>query len=527
MRASEPAGQAAPNRVDEAERVPDQRPFYVTTPIYYISGTPHIGHAYTSIAADVLVRTARAHGPARSLTGTDEHGQKVAAAAAAAGMTPQAYVDSLAPRWRALAPAFDARFDDFIRTTEPRHARTSLALFERMKANGDVYEGVYEGWYCTHDETFWPEAKLVDGRCPNPECRRPVEWLSEKNWFFRLSAYRDRLIAHFRAKPEFVRPQARYNEMMAVLEGGLEDLSISRSSFDWGIPLPGGGVIYVWYDALINYISALGWPDDRDGLFATFWPGMHLIGKEIARFHTLIWPAMLWSAGLPEPVRIFAHGWITVEGEKMSKSLGNVIDPFALIEEFGPDPVRYFLLREAPFGSDFSISVEKLRQRYNSDLGNDLGNLLRRSLAMLQKYRDGLVPQPSEGALQERLAELPALVNEHVMCLRFREALDEIWTVVTYLNRAIDEHKPWELFKHGRGVELDALLYDLCEGLRWISLLLFPYMPAKSTEIWQQLGLDGTPERQWPDELVWGRLAAGTQTNPGAPLFPRLEPPAA
>jgi methionyl-tRNA synthetase len=512
---------------DEAERVPDQRPFYVTTPIYYISGTPHIGHAYTSIAADVLVRTARAHGPARSLTGTDEHGQKVAAAATAAGLTPQAYVDSLAPRWRALAPAFDARFDDFIRTTEPRHARTSLALFERMRANGDVYEGVYEGWYCTHDETFWPEAKLVDGRCPNPECRRPVEWLSEKNWFFRLSKYRDRLIEHFRAKPEFVRPQARYNEMMAVLEGGLEDLSISRSSFDWGIPLPGGGVIYVWYDALINYISALGWPDDPDGLYATFWPGMHLIGKEIARFHTLIWPAMLWSAGLPEPARVFAHGWISVEGEKMSKSLGNVIDPFALIEEFGADPVRYFLLREAPFGSDFSISVEKLRQRYNSDLGNDLGNLLRRSLAMLQKYRDGLVPQPSEGALQERLTDLPALVNEHVMCLRFREALDEIWTVVTYLNRAIDERKPWELYKHNRANELDALLYDLCEGLRWLSLLLFPYMPAKATEMWRQLGLDGTPERMWADELIWGRLAAGTQTNPGAPLFPRLEPPAA
>jgi len=508
--------------------VPPSRPFYVTTPIFYISGTPHIGHAYTTIAADVLVRTARAHGPARALTGTDEHGQKVANAAAAAGMTPQEYVDSLAPRWRELAPVFDAKFDDFIRTTEPRHVTTCLALFDRMRAKGDVYEGVYEGWYCTHDETFWPEAKLIEGRCPNAECRRPVQWLSEKNWFFRLSKYNEPLLAHFRANPDFLRPQSRYNEMMALLEEGLEDFSISRSSFDWGIPLPGGGVLYVWYDALINYISALGWPDDADGLFAEFWPGMHLIGKEIARFHTIIWPAMLWSADLPLPARIFAHGWITSEGgTKIGKSLGNAMDPYLLVEEFGADALRYFLLREAPFGSDFSVSVDKLRQRHNSDLGNDLGNLLRRSLAMLAKYRDGLVPEPNDGRVREFVADLPVLVRDHVSALRFREALDEIWNLVTLLNRAIDEQKPWELHKAGRGVELDALLYDLCEGMRWLSVLLFPFMPTKATAIWEQLGLEGTPERAWSDALVWGGLAAGTQTNPGAPLFPRIEPPAA
>ncbi|HYZ14772.1 MAG TPA: methionine--tRNA ligase, partial [Candidatus Acidoferrum sp.] len=454
------------------------------------------------------------------------HGQKVANAAAEAGMSPQDYVDALAPKWRALAAAYDAQFDDFIRTTEPRHAKASLALFERMRAAGDVYEGVYEGWYCTNDETFWPENKLVDGRCPNPECQRPVQWLSEKNWFFRLSKYRDRLIEHFRANPNFVRPQSRYNEMMAVLETGLEDLSISRSSFDWGIPLPGGGVLYVWFDALINYISALDWPDDREGLFAQFWPGMHLIGKEIARFHTLIWPAMLWSAGLPAPERVFAHGWILVEGEKMSKSLGNVIEPFALAEQFGADAVRYFLFREAPFGSDFSISLEKLRQRHNSDLGNDLGNLLRRSLAMLQKYRNGLVPEPSEGAIEARVADLPRLVHEHVMALRFREALDEIWNLVTALNREIEDKKPWELHKQGRGNELDALLYDLCEGLRWLAVLLFPFMPTKATEMWRQLGLEGRPEVRWSDELQWGRLAANTPTRPGEALFPRLEAPA-
>ncbi|MBV9439978.1 MAG: class I tRNA ligase family protein, partial [Candidatus Eremiobacteraeota bacterium] len=318
-------------------------------------------------------------------------------------------------------------------------------------------------------------------------------------------------------------PQTRYNEMLAVLESGLEDLSISRSSFDWGIPLPGGGVLYVWFDALVNYISALGWPDDPDGLFAQFWPGLHLIGKEIARFHTIIWPAMLWSAGLEAPRSVFAHGWILLEGAKMSKSVGNVIEPFALARAFGADSVRYFLFREAPFGSDFSISVEKLRQRHNSDLGNDLGNLLRRSLAMLQRYRDGLVPEPNEGRIAERAADLPPQVREHVAALRFREALDEIWTFVTLLNREIDEKKPWELHKAGRTDDLDALLYDLCEGLRWLSLLLFPFMPTKATEMWRQLGLDGTPERMWAGELQWGLLAAGTPTQPGSALFPRIE----
>ena len=502
-----------------------ESPFYVTTPIYYISGDPHVGHAYTTIAADVLVRTARANGPARSLTGTDEHGQKVAAAAEAAGKTPQAYVDELAPEWRELAVALDAQFDDFIRTTEERHEHACLALFERMRASGDVYEGTYEGWYCTNDETFWPEAKLIDGRCPNPECRRPVQWLSEKNWFFRLSAYRDRLIEHFRSNPGFLRPQSRYNEMMAVLEGGLEDLSISRSSFDWGVPLPGGGVLYVWYDALINYISALGWPEDREGLFARFWPGMHLIGKEIARFHTLIWPAMLWSAGLEAPTRIFAHGWITNEGEKMSKSLGNVIEPFALVRDFGADSVRYFLLREAPFGSDFSISLEKLRGRHNSDLGNDLGNLVRRSLSMLDKYRNGLITSASGSALSERFTGLGERVRERIMALAFREALELIWELVTALNREIDDRKPWALHKAGLDVDLDALLYDLCEGIRWLAILLHPFMPAKATEIWRQLGLPGSPDGNWAEELRWGYLAANTQTALGPPTFPRIDPP--
>lgn len=504
--------------------------FYVTTPIYYISGTPHVGHAYTTIAADILARTARAwDGDARSLTGTDEHGQKVAQAAAAAGRTPQDYVDELAPKWRALGPAFDALFSDFIRTTERRHHAACLAMFEKMQANGDIYRGTYEGWYCTNDETFWPEAKLIDGRCPNPECRRSVEWLAEDNWFFRLSKYRDRLVAHFAANPEFLRPQSAYNEMMRTLEGGLDDLSISRSTFDWGIPLPGGGVLYVWFDALINYVSALGYPDET-GLMARYWPGMHLIGKEIARFHTLIWPAMLWAAGLEAPARVFAHGWIITEGgEKMSKSLGNALEPFALVEAFGADAVRYFLFREAPFGSDFTISVEKLRQRHNSDLGNDLGNLLNRSLAMLARYRDGRVPAaPPASELAVRYAGLGALVHEHVLALRFREALDAIWELVTALNRAIEEQKPWELHKQGRAAELDALLYDLCAGLRLVALAAHPFMPAKAAEMWRQLGLGGSPEDgTWAATMRWDALEPGTQTAPGSPLFPRLEAPAA
>jgi methionyl-tRNA synthetase len=498
------------------------RAFFVTTPIYYISGNPHIGHAYTTIAADVLVRTARAAGPAYSLTGTDEHGQKVANAAAAAGKTPQQYVDELAPRWRSLAPTFNAKFDDFIRTTDPRHVKACVAVFEQLRATGDIYLGTYEGWYCTNDETFWPESKLIDGRCPNPECRRAVDWLSEEDWFFKLSAYRDRLIAYFKEHRGFVRPPAVWNEMMATLEGGLDDLSISRTSFDWGIPLP-GGVMYVWFDALLNYITATGWHDDPE-LFARVWPaGVQLIGKEIARFHTIIWPAMLWALGLEPPRLVYAHGWILSDGQKMSKSLGNVFDPFALAETYGADSIRYFLLREAPFGSDFTVSEEKLRTRHNSDLGNDLGNLLRRSLAMLMRYRNGLVPPAAESQLGERFADLGSTVLERVTNLQFREALDAIWELVTALNREIEEEKPWALHKAGLGDRLDAVLYDLCEGLRWLALLLYPFMPVKCAEMWRQLGLPGTPERLWTEELHWGALAANTQTDPGDALFPRIE----
>ena len=499
-----------------------QRAFYVTTPIYYISGEPHIGHAYTTIVADVLARTARAGGTARFQTGTDEHGQKVADAAAAAGKTPQAWCDELVPRWKELFALYHVEYDDFLRTTEPRHERVVQDVFKKMLENGDVYLGKYEGWYCVADETFWPQAKLIDGKCPT--CGREVQWLSEDDWFFRLSKYNDRLKEYFRAHPDWVRPRPVYNEMMALLEEGLEDLSISRINFDWGIPVPaeGGGVIYVWFDALINYISSLGWPG---GEMREFWPAsVQLIGKEIARFHTLIWPAMLWSIGEEAPELVFAHGWITLEGEKIGKSRGNAVDPFALAARFGPDSLRYFLLREAPFGSDFSYSEEKIVQRYNSDLGNDLGNLLRRSLSMLSQYRNGLVPQAVSGELAERFAPLGGRVRELIFALQFRDALEAIWELVTALNRAVDERKPWVLYKEGRGAELDALLYELCEGLRWLAILLAPFMPERAREMWAQLGVREPIDADWATALRWGGLAAGTQTAPGEALFPRQEP---
>lgn len=498
--------------------------YYVTTPIYYINGDPHIGHAYTTIVADVLARTARTFRPTFFLTGTDEHGQKVANAAAAAGMTPQAWTDELVPRWKALFAAYHIENDDFIRTTEARHVEKVVRVFERLRENGDIYLGKYEGWYCVSDETFWLESKLVDGRCPT--CGREVQWISEDDWFFKLSAFRDRLIEHYKRNPGWVQPRSVYNEMMAFLREGLDDLSISRSNFDWGVPIPEGGVIYVWLDALLNYITAIGWSEDDDR-FHTYWPAQtQLVGKEIARFHTIVWPAILWALGEAPPELVFAHGWITVDGQKMSKSLDNTVDAFELAQRFGADAMRYFLLREAPFGSDFSYSEEKIAQRRNSDLANDLGNLLQRTLSMLQRYRDGVVPEgnPASSELGRRFAPLHTIVRERILDLRFREALESIWELVTALNRTIDERKPWDLHKGGRADELNAVLYDICEGLRWLAILLHPFMPERMGEMWQQLGAPGRIDEDWSASLrAWGGLAPLTQTALAAPLFPKLE----
>ena len=504
------------------------RAFYVTTPIYYINGNPHIGHAYTTIVADVLARTARTKCDTFFLTGTDEHGQKVADAAAEAGVTPQEWCDRLVPKWQNLFSLFNISYDDFIRTTQPRHERIVQRVFERLRESGDVYLGVYEGWYCSNDETFWLESKLIDGRCPNPECRREVQWLSEDSWFFRLSKYSDRLKAHFRENPNWVRPRSAYNEMVAMLEEGLEDLSISRSNFDWGIRIPGGGgVIYVWFDAILNYITALGWSED-DARLERYWPAsVQLVGKEIARFHTLLWPALLWALGEQAPDLVFAHGWITLDGQKIGKSLGNAADVFSLVQTFSSDAMRYFLLREGHFGSDFSYSESKIHQRYNDELGNDLGNLFRRTLSMLEKYRNGIVPQPGDSNFAERFVDLPKRVDTLIFNLQFRDALEAVWELVTALNRQIDEQKPWALAKAENAVALDALLFDLCEGLRWLAILLAPFMPEKAREMWRQLGLETGIDDPWESTLVWGGLAAGTQTSVGEVLFARLETPVA
>jgi methionyl-tRNA synthetase len=501
-----------------------ERAYYVTTPIYYISGNPHIGHAYTTVVADVLARTARASGPAYFLTGTDEHGQKVANAAAEAGKTPQQWCDDLVPRWKSLFDAYHVRYDDFIRTTERRHEEVVQRVFTTLRERGDVYLGKYEGWYCVSDETFWLESKLAGGKCPT--CGREVQWLSEDDWFFRLSKYAPRLLEHFRTHPEWVRPKSVYNEMMALLEEGLDDFSISRTNFDWGIPVPGGGgVIYVWFDALLNYISAIGWSVD-DARFNTYWPAsVQLVGKEIARFHTIIWPAVLWALGEAAPELVFAHGWITVEGQKMGKSLGNAVDPFALAARFGADSVRYFLLREAPFGSDFSYSQEKIAQRHNSDLGNDLGNLAHRALSMLHRYRDGIVPAPGPTPVLANYRDLPLRVQGATLDLRFRDALEADWELVTALNRAVEERKPWVLYKEGDAAALDALLYELCEGLRRLAMLLHPVMPERMAELWRRLGLAEAIDDPWDAAFERG-TASGTRTTLGDPLFPRIEIPA-
>ncbi len=498
--------------------------FYVTTPIYYISGNPHIGHAYTTVVADVLARTARTRGPAFFLTGTDEHGQKVANAASAAGKPPLEWCDALVPRWQALFAAYHVEYDDFIRTTQPRHEVKVQQVVERLRERGDVYLGKYEGWYCVYDETFWLESKLVDGKCPT--CGREVQWISEDDWFFRLSAYRNRLIDHFRAHEQWVRPRSVYNEMMAILEEGLDDLSISRTNFEWGIPVPGdsSGVIYVWFDALLNYITAIGWNED-DARFRSLWPAsVQLIGKEIARFHTIIWPAILWALGEAAPELVFAHGWITLDGQKIGKSMGNAVDPFALADRFGADSLRYFLLREAPFGSDFSYSEEKIAQRHNNDLGNDLGNLVRRSLSMLAKYRSGIVPKRNDdSAFAARFATLPQRAQSLIFALDFRGALEQIWELVTALNREIDDRKPWVLAKEARDDELDALLYDLCEGLRWLAVLLHPIMPERMENVWRQLGVTSAIDANWETSCRWGGIVPGSQTTVGEALFPRIE----
>ncbi len=472
--------------------------YYLTTPIYYVNGAPHIGHAYTSIATDVLARWKRLDGyDVFFLTGTDEHGQKVEAAARDAGLDPQSFTDRVSADFRDMSVRMGVSFDQWFRTTEERHTRSSQALWERIAASGDIYLGHYEGWYAVRDEAFYEEDELStgpDGAKVAPS-GAPVEWVREPSYFFRLSAWQDRLLRFYDEHPEFIAPQSRRNEVLSFVRGGLRDLSVSRTSFTWGIPVPGDPkhVMYVWLDALNNYVTACGFPDEHDPMWR-FWPAdLHVIGKDIVRFHAVYWPAFLLSAGLPAPKRVTSNGWWVVGGEKMSKSLGNVVEPRALAEQYGLDPVRYFLMREKPFGADGSMSHEAIVTRINVDLANDLGNLAQRSLSLIARNCDGVLPQRGEqtdedAALLTAAEALPALVRDRLDRQLFHEALEEVWKVVRASNGYIDRQAPWALRRTDPG-RMAEVLRVLVGALRIIATVLQPFMPGSMSAMLDQLGV--------------------------------------
>jgi len=472
--------------------------FYLTTPIFYVNGAPHIGHAYTAVAADVIARFHRLDGQdAWFLSGTDEHGQKVEKAAAAAGLAPEDFTDQVSAQFRAMLATLGVSNDDFIRTTEPRHKAGATALWERLAASGDIYLGHYEGWYAVRDEDFYGADDLIslaDGTRVAPT-GAPVEWVREPNYLFRLSAYQDRLLAHYEANPDFVGPPGKRNEMLSFIRQGLRDLSVSRSSFSWGIPVPGdpAHVMYVWLDALANYITALGYPDTANPLWR-FWPAdLHLVGKDIQRFHAIYWPAFLMAAGLPVPSRIFAHGWWTVGGVKMSKSIGNVVDPADLVAKYGLDPVRFFLLREVPFGNDGDFSPAALIGRLNTDLANGIGNLAQRTLSLIAKNCDaklpGQGPQTDEDvAVLQAANALPGLVRAAIDRQALHEALEDIWRIIRAADGYIDAQAPWSLRKTDI-VRMGHVLRVLADIIRIVAVVLQPFMPATMARLLDQLGI--------------------------------------
>ena len=508
--------------------------YYVTTPIYYVNDVPHIGHAYTTVAADTMARYKRLCGyETLFLTGTDEHGQKVEKAAAAAGENPQTLADRMVHRYQSLWQRLNISNTDFVRTTESRHQTAVTALFKKLEAKGDIYKGEYEGWYCVPCETFLTELQLVNLACPI--CGRPVEKIKEESYFFAMSKYQDQLLAWINKHPKLIQPNGRRNEIISFVSGGLKDLSISRTGFSWGIALPNDPkhIAYVWFDALVNYLTAVGYPNDVQRV-RRFWPAdLHLIGKDILRFHAVYWPAFLMAADLQPPRQIFSHGWWTVNGEKMSKSRGNVIDPFAMVDLYGADAFRYFLLREVPFGQDGDFSERALRQRYNSDLANDLGNLCFRTLSMIDRYAGGRIPPRSSSAkmkeddpLHKALAGLGGKMGAAMGELAFHRALQAIWEVVETANRYIEVTAPWNLDKQVKKKQrLSTVLYNLAESLHLVSLYLYPFMPQTSERILTQIGIKPSFE-SWvlAKTARLGALRPGTTVKKTEPLFPRLEP---
>ena len=518
--------------------------FYITTAIYYVNDIPHVGSASEAVAADVIARFKRLQGyNVLFATGTDENAIKVAEVAQSQGLTPQQYVDDIAPKWIDVWRRMHIAYDDFIRTTEPRHRKVVEAAFTKLLDRGDIYKDLYKGWYCVSDETFFRESEVVDGLCPNTECRKPVRWVEEENYFFRLSAYADRLLEYIESHPDFLGPESRKNEVVSFIKAGLKDACVTRKAYGWGIPVPGDPekVIYVWFDALLNYITVAGYLSDEKK-FAETWPAdVQMLGKDIfVRFHSTLWPAMLMGLDLPLPKRIFGHGFWTIEGEKMSKSKGNVVSPVTLAESLAEmsgadvdiaiDAIRYFLMREVTFGLDGDFSISGLIGRFNSDLANDLGNLLNRTLPLLHNFRDGIVPQPGEEDAES--ASIRELVNtatdgvaKYLDQLQFSEALAAVWTVVGRANKYMEEQAPWKLAKdEACRSKLDTVLYTVLETVRSVAILVQPFMPSSAEAIWQQLGIEQPlSDQKWIDAGTWGGLKPGTHTGAPKPIFPRID----